>query len=112
MTTGKPRLNINPNKQENNMKKAVEDKQSTYYYYQRLIQIRKKHDILIYGRYELILEEHDQIYAYTRTLGDKQLVIITNLFDEEVIFTWPEELMKLDRKSTRLNSRHVAISYA
>jgi len=94
-TTGKPWLKINPNYQEINVEKAVADEQSIYYYYQRLIQIRKKHDILIYGRYELILEEHDQIYAYTRTLGDKQFVIITNLFDEEVIFTWPEELMKL-----------------
>ncbi|HLS61371.1 MAG TPA: alpha-glucosidase [Virgibacillus sp.] len=92
-TTGKPWLKVNPNYQDINVEKALADEQSIYYYYQRLIQLRKKYDVLIYGRYELILEKHDHIYAYTRTLDDEQFVIITNLFAEEVIFSCPEELL-------------------
>lgn len=91
-TTGNPWLKVNPNYSEINVEKALKDEHSIYYYYKRLIRLRKENEVLIYGNYELILEEHDQIYAYTRTLGDAMFVIVTNLFDEDTTFAWPKIL--------------------
>jgi alpha-glucosidase len=82
-TTGTPWLKVNPNYLEINVERALEDKDSIYYYYKALIELKKSSEALIYGSYDLILEEHDSIYAYTRTLGKDLFVVITNLFEKE-----------------------------
>jgi oligo-1,6-glucosidase len=91
-TTGTPWLALNPNYKEINAKQALEDSNSIYYYYQKLIQLRKEHDIIVYGTYDLILEENEQIYAYTRTLGNEKLLVLCNFANEEVTFTLPETI--------------------
>jgi oligo-1,6-glucosidase len=91
-TTGTPWLKLNPNYDTINVEQALQDKNSIFYYYQRLIKLRKKHDIIVYGNYELILEEHDEIYAYTRTLNDEKLIVLCNFTDKETLFTMPEQI--------------------
>ncbi|OIJ14902.1 glucohydrolase [Anaerobacillus arseniciselenatis] len=91
-TTGTPWLKVNPNYKEINAKKALEDKDSIFYYYQKLIQLRKEHDIIVYGKYELILEDNEQIYAYTRSLADEKLLVICNFAGENATFTLPNDL--------------------
>src|SRR5699024_4387157 len=81
-TDGTPWLGINSNYAEINVEQALKDPDSIYHYYKKLIQIRKAHPVLIYGNYDLILEDHDQVYAYTRNLGDEQVVIMANLFQK------------------------------
>jgi len=85
-TTGKPWMEVNPNYQQINVEKQLEDDYSILNYYKKLIELRKKYPVLIYGSYDLILESHNQIYAYTRTLGKEKMLIVTNLFDEKVPF--------------------------
>lgn len=91
-TTGKPWLKLNPNYKDINVKKALEDPNSIFYYYQNLIRLRKEYEIVVYGNYNLILENHDQIYAYTRTLGDETLLVITNFSSERPEFKIPQSI--------------------
>lgn len=91
-TAGTPWLKVNPNYKNINVEKQLQDQHSIYHYYKKLIQLRKTYKTLIYGKYDLILADHNQIYAYTRTQNDDQFLIITNLFQNETSFTLPDEL--------------------
>ncbi|MGM7723793.1 glycoside hydrolase family 13 protein [Metabacillus sp. Hm71] len=91
-TTGNPWIKVNPNYKEINAKQAVNDPNSIYHYYKKIIALRKEHDIIVYGDYELILPEHESIFAYIRTYGSEKLVVITNFSSEHVPFTLPEGL--------------------
>lgn len=91
-TTGTPWITVNPNYKEINAQKAVSDENSVFHYYKKLIQLRKQHDIIVYGTYQIILEDHKEIYAYIRTLGDVKLLVITNFSGETPTFTLPEDL--------------------
>lgn len=91
-TTGTPWLKVNPNYTEINVEKALKDPDSIYHYYKKLIQLRKENQTLIYGNYDLLVENDDKIYAYTRKLEDETFVILTNLFPEETTFIWPKDI--------------------
>ena len=90
-TTGTPWIQVNPNYKEINVKNALADKNSIFYYYQKLIQLRKKHPIIVYGDYTLLDEDSEQIFAYLRSFEDKKLLVVSNWSNEEVTFTMPEE---------------------
>ncbi|WP_404330057.1 alpha-glucosidase [Mesobacillus maritimus] len=91
-TTGSPWLKVNPNHKEINVENALKDPDSIYHFYKKLIELRKENETLVYGNYDIVLKDHDQIYAYTRTLQDETFLIITNLFPEEAEFTFPTSL--------------------
>ncbi|MFC0561565.1 glycoside hydrolase family 13 protein [Halalkalibacter alkalisediminis] len=91
-TTGTPWLKVNQNYKEINAKYALEDKESVFYYYQKLIKLRKELDIIVYGTYDLILEEEENIYAYTRTLADEKLLVMCNFTAVETKFNLPEHI--------------------
>ena len=83
-TTGEPWIQVNPNYLQINAEAAVADKNSVFYYYQKLIALRKNYDIIIDGIFEGLLEDSEEIYAYTRTLGNQKLVVACNFSDREV----------------------------
>lgn len=91
-TTGKPWMKVNQNFRYINVDLALEDPKSIYHYYKKLIHLRKTNKVLVYGSYDLILEKHDQIYAYTRTLKNEKILIMTNLFPQETKFVLPADL--------------------
>ncbi|MBY0029070.1 alpha-glucosidase [Priestia aryabhattai] len=91
-TTGEPWIKVNPNYTEVNAKQAVADPHSVYNYYKQLIKLRKDNEIIVYGEYELLLEDHPQIYAYTRSYNGEKLLIVTNFGDQEVVFEKPEDV--------------------
>ncbi|MFD7520635.1 glycoside hydrolase family 13 protein [Paenibacillus chitinolyticus] len=91
-TTGEPWIKVNPNHPEINAAAATADPRSIYHYYRSLIALRKKHPVIVYGEYKLLLPLDTEIYAYTRTLNGKKLLVILNFFDGTPEFTWPEEL--------------------
>jgi len=88
-TTGTPWLKVNPNYKEINVAQATADSNSIFHYYRELIELRKTNPVIVYGSYELILPEHAQIYAFTRTLGEERLLVILNFSQEPVVFTLP-----------------------
>ncbi len=91
-TTGESWIKVNPNYKEINAERAVKDEGSIYHYYRKLIGLRKKHPIIIYGDYQLLLPDHEQIFAYIRTYENEKLLVITNFSEEQVPFQLPENV--------------------
>jgi oligo-1,6-glucosidase len=91
-TTGTPWINVNPNYRAINVQQALADPGSIFAYYQQLIRLRQAHPVMIYGTYDLILETHEQIYAFTRTLDDERLLVLLNFTEETPVFTLPAHL--------------------
>ncbi|WP_078429218.1 glycoside hydrolase family 13 protein [Alkalihalobacterium alkalinitrilicum] len=81
-TTGKPWINVNPNYMKINAKRALEDPMSIFHYYKKLIQLRKTYDVIVYGSYQLLLEDHPTVFAYQRELENKRIYVICNFYDE------------------------------
>lgn len=92
-TTGTPWIKVNPNYQDINVEQALAEPDSIFYYYQQLIRLRKENPVIVYGRYDLLLDEHEQIYAFTRTLGNDRLLIILNFSAAQPIFQVPATLV-------------------
>ncbi len=65
-TKGKPWLQMNPNYPNINVEEALENSDSIFYHYQKLIQLRKEIPVIVYGDFKLILEDDDNIFAYIR----------------------------------------------
>lgn len=86
-TSGTPWMKINPNYKAINVTDQQDDPHSILNHYKEMIRLKKQHDLFTYGTYELILPEDKQIYAYTRTLGDKTALVITNLTKNTAAFT-------------------------
>ncbi len=85
-TTGTPWIGVNPNYKEVNAEAALADPDSIFYYYQRLIELRRELPIIVHGSYELLLSSHPEIYAYTRTLGDEKLLVVLNFSSKTPLF--------------------------
>ncbi|PSU99190.1 glycoside hydrolase family 13 protein [Photobacterium kishitanii] len=80
----KPWITVNPNYTEINVEQQQQDSNSILQFYKQLIMLRKNNQNLITGRYQLLLENDTNIYAYQRISSDETWVIITNLSDIEV----------------------------
>ncbi|MBG9928506.1 oligo-1,6-glucosidase [Bacillus thuringiensis] len=91
-TTGEPWITVNPNYKEINVKQAIQDEGSIFYYYKKLIELRKNNEIVVYGSYDLILENNPSIFAYVRTDGDEKLLVIANFTADESVFEMPEDI--------------------
>ena len=97
-TSGRPWIGVNPNYPEVNARRAQADADSVFHHYRRLIALRQQHPVIVEGRHALLLPDHPQIYAYTRTLGAQRLLVVCNFSDKTPRFDWPAELAD-DRKS-------------
>ncbi|MER2041213.1 glycoside hydrolase family 13 protein [Desemzia incerta] len=82
-TSGKPWLAVNPNYSAINVEQALKDKESIFYCYQKLIQLRKEHPLIVYGKYELLLPDHPTLFAYTRSYGEEKWLIVANFSETE-----------------------------
>ncbi|AHV95996.1 glycoside hydrolase family 13 protein [Paenibacillus sabinae] len=91
-TTSTPWLAVNPNYTEINVENALADPDSIFHYYKRLIELRKEHDIIVYGDYKIVAEENERVYAYQRALGSERLLVILNFFGESASFELPAEV--------------------
>ncbi len=95
-TTGKPWLPVNPNKDEVNAEVEVNNPNSVYHYYKKIIQLRKKHSIIVYGDYELLEERHEQLFVYRRCLENEHLLVLCNFSDEVIKYKMPMQLEQYD----------------
>jgi oligo-1,6-glucosidase len=91
-TTGTPWLQVNPNYTAINAKQAVEDENSIYHYYRKLIQLRKDHPVIVHGSYDILVPEDESIYVYTRTLESQKLLVLLNFTNEDQSFDVPADL--------------------
>lgn len=90
-TSGEPWIMVNPNYKKINAKEQMGREDSVFHYFRRLIRLRKEHEVIVYGTYDLLLPESKEIYAYTRTLGEEKLLVVCNFTAGEVTFDLPEE---------------------
>jgi oligo-1,6-glucosidase len=83
-TSGKPWLQLNKNYCEINAAAELKDQQSVFYYYQKLIKLRHQSDLIVYGNYQELIPEDEEVFAYRREYQGQTLVVISN-FTEKII---------------------------
>ena len=105
-TTGTPWITTANNYKEINAEQALTNKNSIFYHYQKLIDLRKKYDIITEGDYQLVLEDHDDIFAYIRSTDKEKLLVINNFYGKETFFVIPETLNLVEYKSEILLSNY------
>ena len=91
-TTGTPWKKVNENYQEINVALQEADPNSVLNHFRKMTQIRNENLVLVYGDYDMILDDHEQIYAYTRTLNEDKMLILLNFTDQKVQADLPESL--------------------
>ena len=83
-TEGTPWIGVNPNYRQINAKAERENPNSVYHYYRRLIQLTKEYPVFVEGKFELLLEEDEQIFAYTRTNESCEMLVCANFSGQNV----------------------------
>ncbi len=83
-TTGTPWLPVTGNYPIINAEAEAADPDSVYNYYRKLIALRHEHDIIVYGEFVPLLEDHPTVYAYERRLDGKRLTVMLNWTDRTV----------------------------
>ena len=79
-----PWIPVNPRYSEINAKSELVKSDSIFYHYQKLIQLRKKLDVITTGRFHLLMKEHEDVFAYERIGESETLVVLCN-FSEKLI---------------------------
>ena len=83
-TDGTPWIKVNPNYKDINAEAQLNDENSVFNYYKKLIELRKKHEIIVYGDYTLILEDNDgYLCIYKKTNRMRHLLVICNFSEND-----------------------------
>ena len=90
-TKGTPWIKINPNYTTINAREQMEREDSVFHYYQKLISLRKKEPVIVYGTFALLMPEDEDIFMYTRTYEQEKLLVICNFSQKERELEIPEE---------------------
>ena len=91
-TEGTPWFPVNPNYKTINVAQQSEDSDSVLNFYKRLIKLKKSDDIYTYGEFNLIDDENENIFAYTRKLNNKTVLVAGNLTDHVASLNLPFEV--------------------
>jgi trehalose-6-phosphate hydrolase len=88
-TTGTPWIHTAENYKEINAENAVNDSDSIFYHYQKLISLRKEYAVITDGNYELVSENHESIFAFVRETDTDMLLVINNFYGKDTTFALP-----------------------
>lgn len=77
-TTGTPWLPVNENYTHINAQAALQDRNSVFYYYQKLIQLRKTHSVFRDGDFRLLFPDNQEIFAYIRENEREKMLVVCN----------------------------------
>ncbi|MBV6708073.1 alpha,alpha-phosphotrehalase [Bacillus thuringiensis] len=91
-TTSTPWISAAENFKEINVEKALEDKESVFYHYKKLIELRKTYDVITEGEYAILDKNDPKIWAYTRTTESEVLLVINNFYGEEITYSVPAHI--------------------
>lgn len=86
----RPWIKVNPNYTEINAQEQLNRDDSVFHYYQKLIALRKQKEIIVYGNFELLLPEDEDIFMYTRALEKEKLLVICNFSKKERVVKLPD----------------------
>jgi oligo-1,6-glucosidase/glucan 1,6-alpha-glucosidase len=108
-TRGTPWLKVNPNFKEINVEEAISNENSIFHHYRKLIQLRKEYPVIVYGSFEMVNENDENIFAYTRQLDNEKLLVVANFTCNEVIYNNSLEINESELiVSNYENSGHIA----
>ncbi len=93
-TTATPWIPVADNYKEINAKNCLKDENSIFYHYKKLINLRKKYDIISDGTFKMILKDNNKIFAYIREYKNQILLVISNFYSENVNITLDKNLIK------------------
>ncbi len=93
-TTGTPWIDLARNYREINVEKSIQDPDSIFYHYQKLIRLRKTYDIISNGDYRLLIEDGPNVFAYMRNWKNEHLLVISNFYGNMVDVSLPVEVVK------------------
>ena len=102
-TDGESWIKVNPNYKEINAAQQLEDPNSIFYYYQKLIRLRKEKDIIVYGGFEPLYRDDEQIFAYIRRQKQEKLLTVCNFSDKNAEMEIPEEFKGAECLITNLD---------
>lgn len=91
-TDGTPWIEVNKNYEDINAMQQLEDEDSIFHYYQKLIRLRKEYDVIAYGSFRALDEQNPSVLAYMREHEDQKLIVVCNFYEKEVSWECPEEL--------------------
>ena len=83
-TGGTPWIKVNPNYTDINAKAEMEDENSVFHYYKRLIRLRKANSVFVDGKFTLLLEKDERIFAYSRKNDKEEILVIGNFYETPV----------------------------
>jgi oligo-1,6-glucosidase len=102
-TDGESWIKVNPNYKEINAAQQLEDPNSIFYYYQKLIRLRKEKDIIVYGGFEPLYRDDEQIFAYIRRQEQEKLLTVCNFSERNAEMEIPEEFKGAECLITNLD---------
>ncbi|MBM7540979.1 alpha,alpha-phosphotrehalase [Amphibacillus cookii] len=105
-TEGTPWIEVGSRYKEINAEKALNDPDSIFYHYQKLIQLRKQYEIITTGDYHLLLPDHHAIFAYMRRDRDQQLIVLNNFYGDTVSYDLAKEGFENDKRPEVLISNY------
>jgi len=89
-TEGKPWKKVNDNHQTINVVAQNKDPKSILNHFRKMVKLRKDNPVLVYGQYQILQESHSEIYAYTRTLDEQQVLVLLNFSKKQATITLEE----------------------
>jgi len=92
-TSSTPWIGVNPNYTSINVKDQLNNPMSILHFYKKMILLRKTYKTFVYGTYDLILDNHNEVYGYTRTWKGETMLILSNLYNKQVPVYLPEHLL-------------------
>jgi len=90
-TGGTPWLSLNPNFKEINVAESIKDQSSIFHHYRKLIELRKQLPVIVYGSFDMLAEDDENVFAYTRELEDEKLLIVANFTSNKTTFQFTEK---------------------
>jgi oligo-1,6-glucosidase len=88
-TTGTPWIAVNPNHKEINAQAEIADDDSVFHHYRRLIELRHTEPAVAHGDFRMLLADHEQVYAFTRTYRTTELLVLANFSGEPAAIEVP-----------------------
>lgn len=89
-TAGTPWIAVNPNYVKINAKEQMSRQDSVFHYYKKLISLRKEYPVIVYGTYELLMPDSEELFTYIRRLEGKELLVACNFTEKEIAYRIPE----------------------
>jgi trehalose-6-phosphate hydrolase len=95
-TSGTPWIPVAKNHKEINAEKALEDENSIFYHYKKLIELRQQYDIITTGDYQLINADHHDVFSYVRNGKNEKLLVLNNFYGNKTNFVLPKDEVDVD----------------